>query len=142
MSTRSFECIMDQIINNQLNLSPSGGSPPRSDCPFFFCPLWRCDTNPEWMFCVFFQAAGDLLKEHSNRPVYPVKIGLASVKPTRRHRYNTHTLHFIDYAPKPPQSPALQVMSSPLRLARSPYSPHFHPLAQILSHLPATPSIF
>lgn len=80
---------MDQIINNQLNVSPSrGGSPPSLSTPEV-----RCDPSVDAP-CLF-QAAGGLLKEHSNRPVFPVKIGLASLRPTRRHAYNTHFTSLI-----------------------------------------------
>lgn len=95
-------------------------------------PEVRCDP---WVDApCLIRAAGGLLKEHSNRPVFPVKIGPVSLKPTRRHTHNTHTsLHWL--CAQAPQSPALQVMSSPLCLALAPHSSHFHPLAQIWSHL-------
>lgn len=50
--------------------------------------------NPECEFCLL-QAAGVLLREHSNRPVSAVKIGLACVKPAQCHRYNTHFASLI-----------------------------------------------
>lgn len=129
LSPHSFKCIMDQIINNQLKVSPRRGG---SHFPthFFLATLevwYNHWVDVPWV-------ARGLFKEHSNRPIFPVKIGVASWSQLDA-TCTTHTsLHWL--CTRAPQSPALQVMSSPLCLALAPYSSHFHSLAQIWSHLP------
>lgn len=83
-----------------------------------------------------FRAAGDLLKEHSNRPVFPVKIGLASVKPTWRHRYNTHTSLIMRPSPSEPSFTSDVFPSSPCSLSSYlPFSPSCSDLKPFTSQL-------
>lgn len=134
VSTCTFNGIMDQAINNQWAVWPNRGCFPHFDLsPFVLSTL---EVLPEPEVLRLFRAAGVLLTEHSNRPVSLIKIGLASVKPTQRYRYNTHCTSLI-MRPSPSES-GFTSMSSSLCLAHSPHSTHFQPRTQIFSHLLAT----
>lgn len=93
---------MDQIINNQFNVSPSRGSSPHFDRSFFcFLSTLEVWYDPSGCSLSFSKPQETFSKSIATDPV---KIGLASLKPTLTPQIQ-HTLHFIDYAPKPLRAP-------------------------------------
>lgn len=51
--------------------------------------------TPEWMLAIFFNLQETFSKSVATRTVFPVKIGLASVKPSQRLGCNTHFTSLI-----------------------------------------------